>query len=133
MADDVFIAPDGSHIRVVSAGWQDLTDLVQALERIMELEKLHKVGRALVESPAGSEPMPRSMAYEGAKKAADLIAARMRVAILVSEIEPRHQFFENVAVNRGAALQFFKDEGAALTWLSNAGPADGSHAESDAD
>jgi len=129
MADDAFMAPDGSHIRVVSPGWHDLGDLERTLGRILELDAQHHVGRALVASEGSAEPFPRSVAYAGAKLAADLIVARVRVAILVARIEQRHQFFENVAVNRGAALQFFEDEGAALTWLANTPRTDATAAE----
>ena len=117
MAEEVRTSPDGSYIRVTSVGPPSLVEMTETLSQILDLQRLHGIGKVLVDSRARSGQPPVSDIFRGGELLAKALAPGTRVAVLVAQLEHDHTFFENVAVNRGAFVAYFQQEKLALHWL----------------
>ena len=117
MAEDVNISPDEKYILVRSSGSPSLIELEESLSKIAELRQKHNINKILVDSRSrSSQPMVTEI-FQGGKLLVEKLGTRARVAILVSEITSEHKLFENVTVNRGSTVAFFRNEDSACAWL----------------
>jgi hypothetical protein len=121
MAEDIRLSPDGTHILVSSVGPPSLDELAQTLSKLAQLRLNHRVDKVLVDSRARSGQPSVAAIYSGGKLLAETLGPGMRIAVLVGQIERDQSLFENVAVNRGAAIAFFQHEQQALSWLLKSG------------
>ena len=94
-------------------------DFVQSIDAIRRLSQQHGCLGVLVDTTRQTTATDLSNLYErGAHAAARLQILGLSLAIVVSErLRKPHEFFENVAVNRGVTVQIFDDRQAALAWL----------------
>ena len=97
---------------------QDFVDSVDAIRR---LSQQYACMGVLVDTTRQTTPTDVSNLYERATHA----AARLQIlglslAIVVNEqLRKPHEFFENVAVNRGVTVQVFYDRETAIAWLQS--------------
>ena len=94
-------------------------DFARSVDEIRRLSTEQGCLRVLVDTTRQTTPTSASSLYErGAHVATQLQILDLRLAILVEDrLRESHEFFENVAVNRGLKVQVFRDETAALDWL----------------
>lgn len=118
MTEQVELAPDRSCIRVVSSGMPSLSEMRRTIEAIAALRRAHGLSRVLVDSRSRSGQPAVADLFQGGELLARELGPGTRIAILVAGREPGHEFFENVAINRGASLAFFVDEREAVNWLT---------------
>jgi len=102
-APDYEISPDSNNIL-----W---TELAKACRK-------HKCLKILTEGSNQRRRIASMDAYQSAAQAAESIPG-MTLAICIDNYTPDEttQFFKNVAYNRGARIEFFKDKKKALDWL----------------
>ena len=117
MAEYIRVSPDGTHILVTSVGPPSLGEMEQTLSKLSQLRLEHGLDRVLVDSRARSGQPPVADIYRGGELIAKTLGHGARIAVLVHRMEVDHKLFEDVAVNRGAAVAFFQDEQLALSWL----------------
>jgi len=117
MAETIRISPDGTHIRISSAGPPSLGEMAQTLSKLVELRLDRGIDKVLVDSRARSGQPPVPDIYRGGEMLAQKLGPGTRIAVLVGQVEDGHSLFEDVAVNRGAVVAFFQDEALALRWL----------------
>lgn len=117
MAEDIRLSPDGTHILVTSVGPPSLGEMAQTLAKLAQLRLEHRIDKVLIDSRARSGQPSASDIYRGGELLAQTLGPGMRIAVLVGQIEGSHSLFEDVAVNRGAAVAFFQHEQLALSWL----------------
>ena len=94
-------------------------DFARSVDEIRRLSMERECPRVLADTTRQTTPTSASSLYErGAHVATQLQVLDLRLAILVEDrLREPHEFFENVAVNRGLKVQVFRDETAALDWL----------------
>ncbi len=119
MTEEVRISPDGTCIRVVSAGEPSLAEMTRTLAAIADLRRTHGIDRVLVDSRARTTQPPLADLFQGGELLVRELGPKARVAVLVAQLQSGHVFFENVVVNRGASVAFFEDEHAALSWMAD--------------
>jgi hypothetical protein len=119
MPESVSLAPDGSHIRVVSTGTPQLKDLEQSLNELIRLHAVHGLREVLVDARGLTEYLPTGSAFAGAEMLAAMTRNRLRIAVLVSAVNDDTKFFENAATNRGAVIRFAESEPDAQQWLAS--------------
>ena len=97
---------------------QDFNRSVDAIRRMSEQRACLSV---LVDTTRQTTPTDVSSLFErGAHAATQLKILGLSVAVVVNEQMRRpHEFFENVAVNRGFKVQIFYDRETALAWLES--------------
>ena len=117
MAEEIRVSVDRTHILVSSTGPPSLDEMAQTLSRLAQLQLERGIDKVLVDSRARSGQPPVADIYAGGEILARTLAPGTRIAVLVGQIEGDHRLFENVAVNRGAAVAFFQHEQPALDWL----------------
>jgi len=117
MTEHVGISADGTHILVRSSGPASLDEMLQTLAAIAQLRRTHGIDMILVDSRTRSGELSVADTFRGGELLAERLGLGARVAVLVSELTSRHSFFEDVATNRGATLEYFLEEDAARRWL----------------
>ena len=117
MTEEVTLSRDGTYILVLSEGRPSLAEMQQTLPKIQTLSRDHNVRRVLVDSRARDEQPSVLDIYRGGELVAAKLRYVIRIAVLVREKQPDHTFFKNVALNRGASVEFFQEETTALEWL----------------
>ena len=94
-----------------------MDEMMQTLATIEEFRRDRGIDKILVDSRARSGQPPIPDIYRGGVALAEKLGPRARIAVLVREHAAGHTLFENVAVNRGAAVAYFQQEDLALRWL----------------
>lgn len=117
MTETVSIPEGANYILVRSEGAPSFNEMKQTLSRLSELITQNNINRILVDGRLRKEHPGVSDIYSGGELLAKTFGYKIKVAVLVSEIESSHSFFANVAVNRGANVVYFVNEDKALTWL----------------
>jgi hypothetical protein len=117
VTEQIRVSLDGTCILVTSQGSPSLAEMEQTLSRLAELREAHGINHVLVDSRARSGQPGVADIYRGGKLLAETLGPQVRIAVLVSRLEPDHTLFENVAVNRGATVAYFEVEEKARSWL----------------
>ena len=115
MPDEVF-ERDGV-VFVQSTGEYTLEVFKDSLRRSLALAKEKGLDKILVDA-RGQTALPGAMdTFEGAQELAARTAGMRIAVIMTSDLLADHSFFETAAVNRGAQIRTFLDEGDARRWL----------------
>jgi hypothetical protein len=122
MTEEVRLSPDGSYIRITSAGPPSLAEMEETLSQIVKLQRHHGIAKVLVDSRVRSGQPSVLDIFRGGQMLAKSLEPGTRVAVLVALRERDHSFFEDVASNRGALVAYFQLEELAIQWLLANGP-----------
>lgn len=117
MAEKVSLSSDGKYIRVFSEGPPSLGEMKETVSRILEIRREYRIEKVLVDSRNRDGQPSVSELYQGGEWVAEKLGPGTRIAILTKEMTEDHSLFENIAVNRGASISFFRDEHLALVRL----------------
>ena len=117
MSEEVFVAPDGSHIAVRSSGPPSLAELEATLAQVAELRGRHGIDRVLVDSRERmGQPRVQDL-IAGGRMLAERLGPTARVAVLVRMLEDGHAYFRIAAAGLGASVAYFVDFTRAESWL----------------
>ena len=90
-----------------------------AMRAAAEAARSHGTERIVFDIRSGSYPGFEASALESARHAANVgLGAALCIAVLGRPGDPKLEFIESVAANRGAQVRAFSDEAEAIAWIN---------------
>jgi hypothetical protein len=120
MSADFSVEFNGKYIQVIHAPDYEISP--ESNEKLWaELSQAcrkYKCLKVLAEGPSQKRKISSMDAFQSGSQASESIPG-LNLATCISEYTPDEttEFFKNVAYNRGANIEFFKDKKKALDWL----------------
>jgi hypothetical protein len=114
---DIKIVEEDGILRFTLKGTGSRSHLLRAVTAIISETKSREIWHVLCDATAMRSPMGASEKFEAGVELARGADRRMKMAV-VARVEEIDYIFQNVARNRGASVAVFRNEGAALKWLS---------------
>lgn len=119
MPEKVTVREDLQIIQVDSYGEVRIEDLRRSMETVIKLHRERGLTKVYIDASKLTS-MPSTLpVFEFGSEMAELFRTSKFAVVRSKQTRDVTRFLENVVRNRGAHMEMFDSEGAALAWLTN--------------